>query len=447
MSFLKKAAYATLVVLTCECIVGSSGRWLEIGPLSIRMWLFIAAFLLSLPFIIKQIKAVLKNTTVINLLLFAVVLGVAFFNGMLRGNNRQFIVADLTSYAFLAIVPAYLTVVDTEDKVKTLIKIASYSSLVLVVLTVLLHFVFMFMAQRSIQAFNVAINTVQLGGLFNFDERIYRIFFRSSICFILPFIYFFSQTLSEDKMDKGGKRLAYLFMSLSFIAIVLTYTRSIWLGSLVAVTLFIVLNRKKFAAVLKGIGIALAAFAVFVMLSWAGYGYEGVFSNVVERISLNPMNISETEEDTQLQIQLESEGIRTVRFNEACDVIGDNFVLGKGLGLEINDGRPGIGKIEYTYLDLMSKMGVIGLFMFLSVLAHPYAVAARRWKLLNDKRTVGVMMSVVACLIAASYFNPFITSPIGFSMYAVLIAAASPARALSLSRSEDKAELPVSHGI
>jgi O-antigen ligase len=386
------------------------------------MWLFIVAFVLSLPFIIQKIKAVLKNTAIINLLVFALVIGIAFVNGMVRGNNRPYIVADLTSYAYLAIVPAYLAVVDTQDKVKSLIKIASYSSLVLVFLTVILHFVFMFMAQGSIQTFNVAVNTVQLGGLFNFDERIYRIFFRSSICFILPFIYFFSQTLSSDESTKPKNALAYLFMSLSFIAIVLTYTRSIWLGSLIAVVIFIALNRKKFKAVLKGIAISLAAFVVFVMLSWAGYGYEGVFSNVVERISLNPMNSAEMEDDIQLMIQLESEGIRAVRFNEACDVIGDNFVLGKGLGLEINDGRPGIGKIEYTYLDIMSKMGIIGLIAFASVLIHPFAAAAKRWKS-SDKRTIGVVMAVVACLIVASYFNPFITSPIGFSLYAVLISA------------------------
>lgn len=421
---MKKAAYAALVVLTCECIVGSSGRWLVIGPLSIRMWLFIAAFLLSLPFIIKKIKAVIKNTAVINLLVFALVIAVAFVNGMLRGNNRAFIVADLTSYAYLAIVPAYLAVVDTGDKVKKLVKIASYSSLVLVFLTVLLHFVFMVMAQRGIQTFNAAINTVQLGGLFNFDERIYRIFFRSSICFILPFVYFFAQTLLPGNPEKPhGKWPAYLYMSLSFIAIVLTYTRSIWLGSLAAAIIFVVLNRKKLAAVLKGIGIALAAFVVFVMLSWAGYGYEGVFSNVMERISLDPMNSEQMEDDTQLMIQLESEGIRAVRFNEACDVIEDNFVLGKGLGLEINDGRPGVGKIEYTYLDLMSKMGVIGLIVFLSVLIHPYAAAIKKWKSKTDTGTLTVLMSVTACLIVASYFNPFITSPIGFSMYAVLTAA------------------------
>ena len=423
LSGLKKAAYAALVVLTCECIVGSSGRWLVIGPLSIRMWLFIAAFLLSLPFIIRQIKAVIKNTAVINLLLFALVIGVAFVNGMLRGNNRPFIVADLTSYAFLAIVPAYLAVVDTEDKVKKLVKIASYSSLVLVFLTVILHFVFMVMAKGSIAAFNVAINTVQLGGLFNFDEKIYRIFFRSSICFILPFIYFFHETLLPDKPDRKRKWPAYLFMSLSFIAIVLTYTRSIWLGSLAAVVLFIVLNRKKFMAVLKGIGIALAAFTVFVMLSWAGYGYEGVFSNVMERITLDPINSAEVENDEQLLIQLESEGIRAVRFSEACDVIEENFVLGKGLGLEINDGRPGVGKIEYTYLDLMSKMGVIGLLVFMSVLIHPFEAAAKRWKNKKDTGTLIVMMAVTGCLIVASYFNPFITSPIGFSIYAVLVAA------------------------
>ena len=419
---LKKTAYILMIVLTCECIVGSSGRWLVIGPLSIRMWLFILTFLVSLPFVIINLKSVIKNPVVITLFLLAGVVIFAGVNGYLRGNNPQFIVADLTSFAFLAIVPAYLAVIDTEDKVKTLIKIASYSSLVLVITTVVLHFVFMIMQQQSIQTFNVAINNVQLGGLFNFDDKIYRIFFRSSICFILPFIYFFNQILTTQ--NKSQRWQAYTFMSLSFIAIVLTYTRSIWLGSLAAVVIFVVINIKKYKALLKGIAVTLAGFILFVMLSWAGYGYEGIFSNVVERISLDPMNSSElSEENEQLLIQLESEEVRSVRFSEACEVIENHFVLGKGLGMEINDGSPGVGKIEYTYLDLMGKMGFVGLMVFLAALINPFVGAVKKKKAGAMAGSLAVMLCVAACIIVASYFNPFITSPIGFSIYAVLAAA------------------------
>lgn len=419
---LKKTAFIVLVVLTCECIVGSSGRWLVIGPLSIRMWLFIAAFLLSLPFVVIRFQSVIKNASVINLLVLAIVVAVAFVNGYTRGNNRQFILADLTSFAFLAIVPAYLAVIDTEEKAGKLMAIASYSSLALAGLTIAMHFVFMVMQYQSIQAVNLTINSVQLGGLFNFDDKIYRIFFRSSICFILPFIYFFSRYI-ETRVKRAG-RLDAVFMSMSFIAIVLTYTRSIWLGSLVAVIVFIAMNIRDFKAVLKGIAVTLGGFAIFVMLSWAGYGYEGVFSNVIERISLDPIgSAAASVEDEQLFIQLESENIRALRFSESCEVIEENFVLGKGLGVEINDGRPGVGKIEYTYLDLMSKMGFVGILVFLSALFNPYVMAVKRKKTKRSTASMRVMMCVTACLIVASFFNPFITSPIGFSLYAVLVAA------------------------
>ena len=61
----RKSAQLTVYLFIAECALGSSGRWLTIGPLSIRMILFAIAFLVTLPFVIRDIRKLARNPQVI----------------------------------------------------------------------------------------------------------------------------------------------------------------------------------------------------------------------------------------------------------------------------------------------------------------------------------------------------------------------------------------------
>lgn len=80
------------------------------------------------------------------------------------------------------------------------------------------------------------------------------------------------------------------------------------------------------------------------------------------------------------------------------------------------------GKIEYTFLDITAKMGFVGLTAFLVVLGIPFYYALKRRNQDGFQSFVAIMMGVVVCFYGASIFNPYITSPIGWSMYGVLVA-------------------------
>lgn len=446
---LNRVAYALLVILICECVVGSSGRWFEIGSLSIRMLLFGIAFVVTLPFVVQHFLSVIKNKVIISIIVFGLFVCFSLIYGYFKNNNTQYLIADLTSMLFLLIVPGFIAIFNTSKKIENLIKYASYASIVLAVLTIVLHFALMWISDSAINNIELFLVSRSLGGFFDFGDGISRIYFRSSICFILPFFYGLNAVIKHKK-DGLKKKQAwpYLFMSISFIAIVLTFTRSIWFGVFFAVILFFIINIKQYKAFFKGIGIAMAGFFIFVAISWICFGSEGIIKNAVGRVLLgynysvslsdleqedNPeiaevetetVDVPYTFEDRQRDIAINSEAVRNERLTAAANEIKENWLLGGGFGLTL-DLDVYEGKIEYTYMDIFAKMGILGILSFMVMLCMPVFQVYKKHKQGQFRSHMGILMCVMLCIYMASYFNPFITSPIGFSMFALFAASVS----------------------
>lgn len=428
-SKLNSIAYVLLTALICECVIGSSGRWFELGSLSIRMIIFIIAAVMTIPYIIKNLSSLIKNKVIQSILVLCLFICFSTVYGYIKGNNSGYVAADLTSFLFLLIIPCYIVVCNTQRRVEKLVKYAAYASLVLAIVTIVFHFVFLFISRAEEEEINYVINGMGLGGFFGFGDGIYRIYFKSSVCFILPFLYNLNKVISDNE-DKKRHVLPYVFMSLSLIAVVLTYTRSVWFGVLIAVIAFMLINLKKFKKLIKGVGIAAAGFLVFVLISWASYGFEGVITNAVNRVLLPQEDKAMLQEDfdsddpriIQVSIQVQSDNIREERLQAVYKQIKNNWVFGCGFGQELKVRNYG-GKIEYTYLDILSKMGVFGFMSFLLVLLLPFFYVLRKYKLREYRTLTGVMLCVMVCIYMASIFNPYITSPIGFSLFAVTIAS------------------------
>jgi|GEM_PF-3633437 O-Antigen ligase. len=422
---LNKIAFILIVALSCECAAGSSGRWLEFGELSIRMVLFIIAFLISIPFLIQNIGGLLKNPLLRMVLAFCFFLCFSLIYGLVRGNNPAFILGDLKSFLFLLIIPCYIVLIKDGDRLSTILKFVNYTIIALAIIMIALHFVLRYMSLGAETEFNYIINRMELGGFFNFGDGIYRIYFRSSVCLIIPFLYNLNLIINTDKSEKKRQVAPYIFMALSLIAIILTYTRSIWLGFVAAALLFVIFNIGRFRTIVKALAIAVAGFAVFVMISWVCYGFEGVVTNAVTRVVINQEYLDENEYDPsrfeQLEIQINSNDVREERLRAVYSKIKENWVFGSGLGQDLEVKGYG-GKIEYTYLDILSKMGIFGFLSFCLLIFSPFYFIFKRNMLAQSRGYAGVMACALAGICVSSIFNPFITSPIGLSVYALLAA-------------------------
>lgn len=455
-SKLNRATYLMLIILICECVVGSSGRWLEIGSLSIRMLLFGITFILSLPFVIRDVLRLIKNKVIISILVFGLFVCFSLIYGYIKNNNLQYLTADLTSMLFLLIVPGCIAIFNTSQRIDNLIKYASYASILLAIVTIILHFALLWIGDDAVNHIEHFLVSKSLGGFFNFGDGISRIYFRSSICFVLPFFYGL-YAIIKHKNDEVRKKqiLPYFFMSISFIAIILTFTRSIWFGVFVATILFFVINMKQYKAFFKGIVITLAGFIIFVAISWICFGFEGIIKNAVGRVLLGynysvslsdieegNSEIVETEtdaepysfEERQKDIAINSEAVRNDRLNAVAEEIRENWLLGGGFGLTL-DLDIYEGKVEYTYMDVFSKMGIFGLISIIVMLLMPVYQLYKKHRQGEYNGAMGILMCVMICIYMASYYNPFITSPIGFALFALFVASVSlkpPKDALSI---------------
>jgi O-antigen ligase len=270
---------------------------------------------------------------------------------------------------------------------------------------------------------------MELGGLFDFGDGINRIYFRSSIFFIIPFLYNLSLVLRREKSERKSNFAAYLFMSVSMCAIIITYTRSIWLGVLAAFVGFVIFNRKHIGKIAKGVGFTAIGVLVFVLLSWAAYGFEGVVYNAVSRISFNSEQKALENSDSEFEFGqrktvIESDFTRADRLQALTEDIEQNWVWGCGFGDKVTVHGYEI-KTEYTYIEILRKMGVFGSLAFLAMLLAPLIITLQRRK---AETATADMSAVVAgamlCIAAASIFNPYLTSPLGFSVYGVLAGCA-----------------------
>lgn len=143
-------------------------------------------------------------------------------------------------------------------------------------------------------------------------------------------------------------------------------TRSIWLGALVAFLCYVACNLKRIKAIVKASGLIAIGVLVFVMLSWAAYGFEGVVYNAASR--LNPdkaLAFAESDfEFKQRNIVVESDSTRAERLDALLEEISQNRLWGSGLGSRVTvNGEKVI--TEYTYLEMLRKMGVLGAAVFL----------------------------------------------------------------------------------
>ena len=96
---------------------------------------------------------------------FAVILAVSAAIGLHNGNNRSFLFADITSLLSFALLPGVLVTVNSRERMKTLLKVVFYSTAILALCAVTLHFIIAFLTTKDITALNDWINRMALGGL------------------------------------------------------------------------------------------------------------------------------------------------------------------------------------------------------------------------------------------------------------------------------------------
>lgn len=431
-----------LCLFAGECVLGGSGRWLSAGALSIRIVLFAVCFLLTLPNVLRQLRRICSNTFVIFTLLLGFYLAIAAVIGWRRGNALGFIKADITSYLTLALLPGFLVTVCNRKRLTLLTDIVFYSSLALAVITIGIHFYLAFASEWAINQLNNWLNDHHMGGLANLGTGVLRIYIRSHIFLQVSILLGLHKLWSYT----GWKRWLLLgCIALIAFACLLTYTRGFWLGLLASAALLLLLAPAYWKRYIIAVGVSGALILGLFALSWGAYTKPLAALEFVGRFNpdlisgaiapIDPPALSEPttpSEPSEMDANFAALELRQKTLQELSRLIGENPVLGNGLGTNLDEIRND-GKTEYLYHDTLMKIGIVGFLLFAMVFFLPViALLQRHLRLLKSRKKLlwgsqdmdnAILISAYAGVAITSYVNPFLLNPMGILLVLLLAAA------------------------
>lgn len=452
-----KFAFWAIFAFALECTFGCSGKWLSFGGFSIRMVLFTLCFLLTLPSVFRQLRTLIRSPYVILALVFAFYLVIAAVIGWKRGNNPQFIIADITGYLTLALLPGFIATINTKKRLFQLTEVLFYGAFALGLFTVLLHFYFKFAPDAHIHDFNHWINIHYLGGIGRLETSMHRIYFRSHI-FLQVGLFL---GIQKCWLAKGWKRwLLFAAEAVILFACLVSLTRGFWIGLVASAFFLLVLNPRQLVRYLLTVtAVAVFTGAIFG-LSWAAYKQPVLITEIGNRLSpdmidgaviaedptedTDPTDATDatTPEDTapdsadpdeeKEEEKLSSVELRQQTLLQQKERIRQHPIFGSGLGANL-DGLRDDGKTEYMYQDNLMKLGLIGFVLFLAVFFLPaIQIAIRAIRNLIQKNHIswdGPEMKNILLAVSligvgmTSYFNPFLTNPMGILLLLLTTAA------------------------
>ncbi len=118
-----------------------------------------------------------------------------------------------------------------------------------------------------------------------------------------------------------------------------------------------------------------------------------------------------------LDITQQSDQLRAVTQAELMDLIQKNPVFGNGLGASAPSRLDGLD--EYFYLDVLARMGIVGLILYVLPFVFISAYSLKYYKkLVSNPGVVSVFCGMLGFW-AITWFNPWMNAVLGIAMYAL----------------------------
>ena len=430
-----KIARIFIYAFIAECTFGSSGRWISFGPISIRILLFAICFIATLPAVFRNIKAISRNFQVVVTVCFGFYLLICALIGLVSGNDKSFIWADLSTLMTLALFPGFMAVMCNKKSIKQAIDIVFWTSTIFAAATVVFHIVLPFLQTGTIVSINNMINKASLGGFAQMQTGVQRIFMKSQIFFQVSIIYGVWKIISGGSIK--SKVLFSVCIGVLFSGCILSYTRGFWVGLAASAVIVFIFSIKYWKKYVKTFTMAFSVFLLIFSLSWAVYQSPVAFVEIINRfnpnlIVIDGINDDEIdfeqfdEDDSVEKNNFEAASIRNQSLKLSKEKIAQSPIFGNGLGENLDQIRDD-GKIEYMYIDMTMKTGVLGTLIFIItffgfvIIQILQDLNIRKFGLesaVYEKVKYRNLFLIAAYLGVAvtSFFNPFLNNPMGIML-------------------------------
>lgn len=405
--------------------------------LRISLWLILMAIFLG-KFLLKFIKdkkgtlkmfqsLIFKN----NFLYLSFFIIFAFLFGLARnGFGDAFL--DFNSWLyFLIVLPFFYVVYDLKEEEKQ----KFWQNIVLIFLSVSLFIcfkslLFLFAFSHDLRPIISDLYSWSrlylLGEITNMNEGFYRIFLQNQIFILIAFFFTFLNAFFNE--SKKGKIYSLLLSSVFLSVIILSFSRSFWLGVLTALACLsvIIWHKFKFKKALHLFGLGFLSFFIAVLLVFAIVKFP--WPNIKTEFNID--SLSERANISGSESAISS---RWALLEVMKSDIRSNFLLGRGFGARLEyvssdprvlqsspDGKYSTYAFEWSWLDILLKMGFFGLLVYLYLIFLVLKKSIIYFYKNNSLICLGIFLSLIS-LIAVNFFTPYLNHPLGISCLILLI--------------------------
>ncbi|OGY46477.1 MAG: hypothetical protein A2744_03455 [Candidatus Buchananbacteria bacterium RIFCSPHIGHO2_01_FULL_44_11] len=426
-----KIEYGLYAALT-ELFLGSLGYlffWEINGTkISIRLGIFLVIFGAGLLKILKEKKWPWpKNQLSYAFLFLALVFSLGLGRGISR-NDFSNVFFDVNNWFYFLLLPVFLIAIKKESlKIigQILLAVTSWLSLK----TICLLFLF---SQTWVQVgdkFYHWLRDSGFGEITYIQGSLFRIFSQSQIYILIGFILALGLILASNQIAKTQKKWFWLYLYLTSLTLIISQSRSFWLGGLAGLVILAYLVKTKLEVRFKKIA-AIGALVVIIVASH-------LFTIQLITGNFSGNLISDRFKD------LESQAAASSRLNQLEPLIsniGQSPFFGYGFGKELtyqsNDPRilqshPGgqytTYAFEWGYLDIILKIGILGLAAYLYLIGVVAYQILKKFRISNfEFRNYYVgLLAGLAGLLVVNIFSPYLNHPLGIGYLLLLASLAS----------------------
>ncbi|MGB4985175.1 MAG: O-antigen ligase family protein [Erysipelotrichaceae bacterium] len=446
--------FILLNVLFFDLALTGDGRFLMIGSLSFRIILLIIIIICSIPKIVINLKKIITNKFIIILMIFSGLLVFSTIIGIKQGNDINILKTDIKGFVYFILFPIFLVNIDSKDKLTRILKTILMSTIVqslFILVTYLIYYISP-NAYFAIYEFTSYMNGFNFYAPSIISTTLIRQFTFSSIYLILGlflsiYFYFFGN-------EKNYKCLYPISFALIIYAIFVTYTRSLYIGALASIGIFLIVFFKYLSNNYKktlyfSSTVILSSLIIFTSLSLIGsidhfmYGIIRTFPSLSSVISVEdkfPIGhpngnksgdkntndsgsvIQDVKDDGSNQLDEDSisDDLRSKTVQIMIDSIKESPIIGHGLGKAVPNRVD--GRTEYFFLDILNKMGIIGLLSYCYPIFYALYFSIR---MRIYRYTSMIVFNGLLGFMITSWFNPYMGAALGISCYCLFMACFS----------------------
>lgn len=421
--------YWAVCLYVLDVILLGTGELTRVAGVSSRIVFFAIAVVASIPAIIKNYEVYLQNKSVWFVVAFMFMVGISMVMGLVNGNYMPILTADVKGFLNILIVFPMIYILSEREKVINLLKLMLNSSFAMAIATIVLSYYQYFGKPFKYELYDV-VHDLGWASFTPLTETVTRVFLHSgSRMLVLGLLLAFAFLLIEKKKTL----LRYCQMVFCLVATFISYARAMYLGLVIIVIAMLALVAFKYkeylVETLKKYAIVLVASAAVILV--LGLSQSGNLFQVAINRCLVAVGDGYIDPDfpvdglDNLQDEIDSLLIREYRRNAAIGNFLDSPILGKGLGV-VNDMFN--LTIEYFYLDILSKMGIVGVvLLLLPAVFALISIVKNKEKFSEAQRLLSmVCWFALLYLMIISYFNPCMNTSWGLAIYGLTIALSIP---------------------